>query len=100
MAKNLKTTLFMKSFSNKSRANRRIQVVKTIALKLQAQNFLTFEVTSSQGVRPEETDVTGQADEHKYHYLDNNHGSQLRQSSCLKVVSLEFFYIFRGSCRF
>lgn len=67
--------------------------------KLQAQNFLTFEVISTQGTRPKETDVTGEADEHK-DYLDNNHGSRLKQSSFLKVASYEFFAIFRRSCRF
>ena len=48
--------------------------------KLQAQNFLTFEIISTKGAGPKDTDVTSEADEHN-EYLDNNHGSRLKQSS-------------------
>ena len=67
-------------------------------LKLQAQNFLTFEVISTKGAGPKDTDVTSEADEHN-EYLGNNHDSRLKHFSFLKVVSYEFFSIFKRSCR-
>lgn len=63
------------------------------------ENFLTFQVTSVQGTRPEKTNVTSKNDEYK-NYLHNvdNHLSQLNKSD-YKVFLNENFSLVGDSAR-